>query len=324
MSDLSLVLSRLDKAEVLLLQCTDALSAKRVADMAKAAEVFATKQKSDVHKSLAHQLWVDALRLEGEFLACQPKNVGGQPTHKRNSTRSTKEQVEKIPRKESATAQMVNRAAKSEPELFGRVRSGKAKLNDIRRHFNKQEHLAKIEAAADAVRIIQSGPYDIILADPPWKYEHCEANNREIENHYETMTLEGIRKLNVNAKKDCILFLWATAPKLEEALSVMNIWGFNYRTCAVWDKEVIGMGYWFRVQHELLLVGVKGSPKCPPESERISSIIKSKRTKHSAKPDCLSEWIERAYPGSSKVEMFCRKPRPGWAWHGNEVIESSD
>lgn len=43
-----------------------------------------------------------------------------------------------------------------------------------------------------------------------------------------------------------VLFLWATSPKLKEAFQVLAVWDFRYRTCAVWDKEKIGMGYYFR------------------------------------------------------------------------------
>jgi hypothetical protein len=39
---------------------------------------------------------------------------------------------------------------------------------------------------------------------------------------------------------DAVLFLWAPSPKLADAIRVMDAWGFSYRTCAVWDKEVIG------------------------------------------------------------------------------------
>jgi N6-adenosine-specific RNA methylase IME4 len=35
--------------------------------------------------------------------------------------------------------------------------------------------------------------------------------------------------------------MWATAPKLKEALDVMDKWGFEYKTHAVWDKEILGV-----------------------------------------------------------------------------------
>lgn len=126
--------------------------------------------------------------------------------------------------------------------------------------------------------------YDVLLADPPWRYEFSETQSREIENQYPTMELEEIRALKVPASDNAILLLWTTAPKLEENIAILNAWGFKYRSCAVWDKEKMGMGYWFRIQHELLLVGIKGDFHPPEPENRIPSVIRSPRAEHSRKP----------------------------------------
>lgn len=205
------------------------------------------------------------------------------------------------------------------PEEFEKVKSGEKTLTQARRVLKRREHAKKVERAKAAPTPKVAGPFNLVLADPPWRYEHCEADNREIENHYGTATLEEIFKHSPKTTDDAILFMWATAPKLEEAFKVMAAWGFSYRSCAIWDKEKIGMGYWWRIQHELLLVGIKGSPGCTPECERIGSIFREPRGKHSAKPACVYEWIERAFPELGKLEMYCRTPRKGWHAWGNEV-----
>jgi N6-adenosine-specific RNA methylase IME4 len=207
------------------------------------------------------------------------------------------------------------------PGLFEKVRSGKTTIPEAIRELKRDEYVEKVKAASAEKQTVLApqGPFDLILADPPWRYEHCEANNREIENHYSTERLEDIFKHSPDAQSDSILFLWATAPKLAEALDVMKQWGFTYRSCAVWDKQKIGMGYWWRIQHELLLVGIKGDPGCTPEPARISSIFAETRTAHSKKPMAVYEWIEKAFPSAKKLEMYCRSPRPGWAVWGNEV-----
>ncbi|MGB9846678.1 MAG: MT-A70 family methyltransferase, partial [Desulfotomaculales bacterium] len=92
-----------------------------------------------------------------------------------------------------------------------------------------------------------------------------------------------------------------------------------YRTCAVWDKEVKGMGYWFRIQHELLLLGIKGDFPPPEVKNRFDSVIRSQREKHSKKPEIVYEMIEKMFPGRSYLELFARNTRPGWASWGNEV-----
>lgn len=109
----------------------------------------------------------------------------------------------------------------------------------------------------------------VLLADPPWQYDFAETDSRQIENQYPTATVDEICD-HIDAawvpphSEDAVLFFWATAPKLREAMKVMDAWGFQYKTHAVWDKEKIGMGYWFRGQHELLLVGTRGDMS-PPE-----------------------------------------------------------
>ena len=85
--------------------------------------------------------------------------------------------------------------------------------------------------------------YDVIYADPAWRYDFSKSNSREIENQYPTMTIEEICALKVPAKENAVLYMWATAPKLLEAIKVLNAWGFEYKTQAVWDKEIIGMDY---------------------------------------------------------------------------------
>ncbi len=166
--------------------------------------------------------------------------------------------------------------------------------------------------------------YQIIYADPLWEYRHCASKCREISNHYATMKLEDIKSLKVPSDNNCILYLWATAPKLLEALEVMIAWGFDYRSCMIWDKEMIGMGYWFRGQHELLLVGVKGVMSPPPQSLRISSIWRERRTKHSKKPNGIRNIISKWYPLHTKLEMFAREKTKDFDVWGNEVESDID
>ena len=164
------------------------------------------------------------------------------------------------------------------------------------------------------------GKFSVLYVDPPWRYEHVETESRAIENQYPTMALEDIMRLDVDkiASDDCILFMWATSPKLYEAMKVLEAWKFNYRTCAVWVKDKIGMGYYFRQRHELLLVASRGSLPVPAPANRPDSVIEAKRTDHSRKPDCVYELIEKMYPEHAKCELFARNTRDGWTGWGNQ------
>jgi N6-adenosine-specific RNA methylase IME4 len=167
---------------------------------------------------------------------------------------------------------------------------------------------------------LPEGEFDVIYADPPWKYDFSETTTREIENQYETMETHEIAGMKIPAAKNSVLFLWATAPKLREALSVMQSWGFEYKTHAIWDKELIGMGYWFRGRHELLLVGTKGEFFVPEAETREASVYREKRTAHSKKPDHYYGLIEKMYPTSHYLELFARqKHNDKWTVWGNET-----
>ena len=160
--------------------------------------------------------------------------------------------------------------------------------------------------------------YDVIYADPPWRYDFAVSDTRKIENHYPTMTTDDICALDCHAAADSVLFLWATAPKIREALQVIEAWGFTYKTQMVWVKDKIGMGYYCRNQHEILMIATRGKIITPDPKNRPSSVFYGNRTKHSKKPFEIYRLIESMYPGMQYHEMFCRVGRNGWSTFGNE------
>lgn len=95
------------------------------------------------------------------------------------------------------------------------------------------------------------GKFNVIYADPPYRFESTLSECRAIENHYPTMTHDEICNLDIVPQiraDDAVLFLWSPAAKLKEAMAVIDAWDFVYRTGGVWDKVNIGMGYYFRLQ----------------------------------------------------------------------------
>ncbi len=79
----------------------------------------------------------------------------------------------------------------------------------------------------------------------------------------------------------------------------------------------LGMGFWFRGQVEILLVGVKGKVK----AFRIqkSNFVQAKAGPHSQKPKEFRDLIEQTGL-EPKIELFAREKTPGWDVWGNEVI----
>jgi len=171
---------------------------------------------------------------------------------------------------------------------------------------------------------LPKGDYDVIYADCPWKYDIPLRGDPE--EHYQTLTPEEIMDIEPPAAKDAVLFMWAPNPQLENALDVMNKWGFSYKSNLVWVKDKIGTGYYFRGQHELLLICIRGKIGTPKEEDRPDSVIKAPVGKHSQKPEIIFSIIEKMYPTSSGhkyFEMFSRAKteRPGWKHWGLESVQ---
>ena len=46
-----------------------------------------------------------------------------------------------------------------------------------------------------------------------------------------------IAEMNVPANENCVLFMWATAPQLVEAIEVTNGWGFEIKLVPYGTKK---------------------------------------------------------------------------------------
>ncbi len=207
--------------------------------------------------------------------------------------------------------------ARGEKEIL----AASKKIRTERAETRRADRIKKIAVISNGNAPLPGDRFPVIYCDPPWRYDHAQSDTRVIENQYPTMDLKEIIGLPVAdiAQDDCVLFLWATSPKLRDAFSILDAWGFQYKTCAVWDKQKIGMGYYFRQQHEILLVATKGSLPTPEPSDRPPSVFSIQRGAHSAKPVEFHEAIEAMYPGLRKIELFARTPRHGWEAWGNQA-----
>jgi N6-adenosine-specific RNA methylase IME4/ParB-like chromosome segregation protein Spo0J len=202
------------------------------------------------------------------------------------------------------------------PALAEEVKAGRLAVDKAARGIRQEQMRARLSAAEPTM---PSGPFQLIYADPPWQLGGDPTSAHAPENHYSTMPLEEIKELSVPAGDAAVLLLWVTCGLLPEGLEVMKAWGFCYRSQLVWVKPSPGLGHFVRYQHELLLVGLRGGFPAPEPELRPASVLTAKRGRHSEKPSETYELIERMYPQASKLELFARKARPGWAAFGNEV-----
>jgi N6-adenosine-specific RNA methylase IME4 len=193
------------------------------------------------------------------------------------------------------------------------IRSRKAETRRIEQ-YSKLTTISRANAPLPDNR-----QFPIVLADPPYRFDHQRSVTRQPENHYPTMPHDEICALPVAdlVTPDAVLFLWTPAPMLPEAFDIMRAWGFVYVTSAVWVKDKIGLGTYLRHQHELLLIGNRGNHIA--RACLSSSVISAPRGRHSEKPGEAHELIERMYPELPKIELFARLAREGWTAWGNQA-----
>ncbi len=161
--------------------------------------------------------------------------------------------------------------------------------------------------------------FSTVYADPPWNYDN-RASRAAAANHYETMTLDDIcaEPVEALAAVNAHLHLWTTSGFLKEAFEVIDAWGFEYKSSFVWVKDDIGMGNYWRLSHEFLLLGVRGNLRF--RDRTLRSWIRAARTEHSRKPGIVRTLIEQASPGPY-LELYGREELRDSAWtvYGNQI-----
>lgn len=182
----------------------------------------------------------------------------------------------------------------------------------------RYEEASRVVGTLDELAGLKFG---CIYADPPWQYGN-QATRAATDNHYDTMTIQQLCDMPVAevAADDAHLHLWTTNAFLQDAFKVMAAWGFEYRSCYVWVKPQMGIGNYWRVSHEFMLLGIRGNAKRFLNHSQ-PSWGQFDRTKHSAKPEQIRQIIEFCSPGPF-LEIFGRTRSPGWTVLGNQVEEN--
>ncbi len=198
-------------------------------------------------------------------------------------------------------------------------------LKEVTTAQKKERRALRERDLADKQLALPDKRYGVILADPEWKFKtRSEAGmDRSADNQYPCSELEAIKSRDVHGIEadDCVLFLWATVPMLPHAIEVMRAWGFEYKSHVIWHKNRPGTGYWFRNEHELLLVGTRGDVPAPAMGSQWGSVVDADVTEHSAKPEIFYHLIEEYYPSLPKIELNARARREGWDAWGFEAPE---
>lgn len=171
--------------------------------------------------------------------------------------------------------------------------------------------------------------YQIIYADPPWKYGNWgKANPKSRPNSkiypipYPTMSIKEISQLPVNtlADNNCELYLWSTQRYLLDAFGVMSSWGFKYCQTITWCKKPRGTGQGgvFCPTTEFLLLGRIGKMPMVKRVDTTWFLTKRPHNSHSTKPHFFRQLIE-SKTNPPRIELFAREKFLGWDVWGNEA-----
>ena len=195
---------------------------------------------------------------------------------------------------------------------------------------------------------LPSGPFQLILADPPWQFETVNKRGRtptqkkfrEAEDHYPTMPIEEMKALPVAgvADRNALLVMWVVGSHIDAAIELAAAWGFEKIVTDLfyWFKQRLvkadqvdlftqdihppkmSMGYHSRKQVEPCLLFARGKG-LPVQANDVRQAIICPPTVHSIKPREQYDRLERLYGDVSRIELFARNTRPGWSSWGNEV-----
>jgi len=176
---------------------------------------------------------------------------------------------------------------------------------------------------------IEEKKYQIIYADPPWRYGGRTYNDpdkrKPLEEYYQTMSDDELKKLDIEKITDdnCLLFLWVVSPHLKECIETAESWGFKYITVAfVWHKKSALLGNYTMSGCEMCLLFKKGKipeGKIKGIGNGVKQFYEESRTKHSKKPNEIRNRIKKLFPLSNRIELFAREKTEGWDIWGNEV-----
>ncbi len=209
-------------------------------------------------------------------------------------------------------AEAVVEAAEAEPDEYGHLVAQMDRSGKVAGAFRRLTVLRQAREIITDPPELPTGPFQVIVADPPWRY----ATSNDLP--YPTMSIEEIKAMPVMdlADDDAILWLWTTNAHLRLAFDVVDAWGFEYKALLTWVKDRMGTGEWLRGRTEHCLLAARGKPIFIHGTH--STVLEAARREHSRKPDEFYSLVDETC-GGGKIELFCRQQRNGWQAYGNDT-----
>jgi N6-adenosine-specific RNA methylase IME4 len=159
---------------------------------------------------------------------------------------------------------------------------------------------------------LPSGPFDVVVVDPPWPYPEGMLP-------YPSIDLDQVAEIPIPQllAENAVVWLWTTNRFMYQALRIaIECWQLEQQNILTWDKQRPGTGHWLRGETEHCLLLRRGNPTFLQENH--TTILRARAREHSRKPDEFYTLVEETCPGA-KVELFSRQQRAGWHAHGAET-----
>lgn len=215
------------------------------------------------------------------------------------------------------------RIKEQRPEIFAQLFSGEIpsvpKAKDkikLAEHEQKREENRKLLKSVPPLEAFKRGvKFSTIVADPPWDYL---GKGSTMAPDYNTESLQNIKALPVKDKAadNCHLYLWVPNALLMSMPELLKAWDFEYVSILTWHKKGRGLGRtYFRNTTEQVIFAVRGSQ--PTKTHAIETFFEFTSEKgHSTKPEEFITKVVEPSSHSPYLELFGRKPRPGWTVWG--------
>jgi N6-adenosine-specific RNA methylase IME4 len=171
----------------------------------------------------------------------------------------------------------------------------------------------------------EEGPFDVVVIDPPRDMQKIDREVRTNQDafDYPVMKVEEIeawweKNMAGKLKPDVHLFIWATSKWLRSAIDLAKAFGFRFVLPMVWFKnggfQPVGLP---QFNCEFVVYARLGAPQFV-ETKDFFCGFQAPRREHSRKPDAFYDTVRRVNAGS-RVDVFARERRDGFAVYGNEV-----
>lgn len=240
-----------------------------------------------------------------------------------------------------------------DPSMTVRCQSPQGGLTHVaRKYWAATETLCGM--ALTGMRLVKGGPecptcaaigsdapkFQFALIDPPWKWQARSAKGEGRSPKYLRQHLDWLKRLDVPSilDRDAMVGMWVIDPMLPHALELAEVWGLKYSSVLFyWAKTRrnsdphdliyeaaswhMGNGYGTRANPEQCLLFKRGKG-LRRVSARERRLIIAPVQEHSRKPDEAYARCERLWGNVSRIDVFARRQRPGWAVFGDEVQSS--